>query len=190
MYRNRRIVSAAVLILVVLAGCSSAKTTPTPAVSTSTSAATTAPEATATAAQTSASTAAVTATTAACTKLNLNTLTENDLMSTIPNFSARMVREFQEYRPYVSIQQFRREIGKYVDTSQVTEWEQYVYVPIDPNNADAETLMQLPGVDETIASALIDGRSYDSNEAFLTALASYVDADPLAQASCYLAETT
>src|SRR4051794_16592347 len=40
-----------------------------------------------------------------CDKLNLNTLTGDELLATIPGFSNRMVREFQEYRPYVSILQ-------------------------------------------------------------------------------------
>jgi hypothetical protein len=44
-------------------------------------------------------------------KLNLNAVTEDQLLSTIPNFSTRMVRESMEYRPYISIQQFRKEIG-------------------------------------------------------------------------------
>ena len=61
-------------------------------------------------------TAAATPTTAvtqtSITKLNLNTATGDDYLKAIPGFSSRMVREFLEYRPYVSIQQFRREIGK------------------------------------------------------------------------------
>jgi len=123
-----------------------------------------------------------------CTKLNLNTETEAQLTSTIPNFPNRMVREFFEYRPYVSIQQFRREIGKYVDQAQVGQWEQYVYVPVDPNQSDAATLMQIPGVDETVAAALTGGRPYASSQAFLDALASHVSADQLAQASCFLSQ--
>jgi radical SAM superfamily enzyme with C-terminal helix-hairpin-helix motif len=118
-----------------------------------------------------------------CVKLDLNTLTEDDLMATIPDFSSRMVREFFEYRPYVSIQQFRREIGKYVDETQVADYEQYVYVPIDVNEADADTLMQIPGVDATLAESLIAGRPYTDNQAFLDAL----NADQAAQARCYLA---
>jgi DNA uptake protein ComE-like DNA-binding protein len=124
--------------------------------------------------------------TAACTRLDLNNLTEDQLMTTIPNFSSRMVREFFEYRPYVSIQQFRREIGKYVDETQVAEWEQYVYVPINPNEADAETLMQMDGMDESLANTLIAGRPYASNQAFLDALAGSLNADQLARAVCYL----
>lgn len=121
-----------------------------------------------------------------CTRLDLNNLTENALLATIPNFSNRMVREFFEYRPYISIQQFRREIGKYVDDTQVAEWEQYVYVPVDVNNSDAATLMQLPGVDEAVAAELTAARPYESNAAFLEKLSEYVDAQQLAEAGCYL----
>jgi DNA uptake protein ComE-like DNA-binding protein len=128
-------------------------------------------------------TQAAQAATADCVKLDLNTLTESDLMATIPDFSSRMVREFFEYRPYVSIQQFRREIGKYVDEIQVADYEQYVYVPIDVNEADADTLMQIPGVDATLGETLIAGRPYTDNQAFLDAL----NADQAAQARCYLA---
>jgi len=53
------------------------------------------------------------------TRLNLNTASSDDFSAAIPNFSGRMLREFLEYRPYISIQQFRQEIGKYVDEAQV-----------------------------------------------------------------------
>ena len=124
--------------------------------------------------------------TASCAKLNLNELTEEELMSTIPGFSSRMVREFFEYRPYVSIQQFRQEIGKYVDENQVAEYEKYVYVPVDPNNSDAATLKQIPGVDDTIAAELTAGRPYSSNDAFLQALSALVGEEQSAEAACSL----
>jgi hypothetical protein len=37
-----------------------------------------------------------------------------------------MAHEFEEYRPYANIEQFRREIGKYVDEKEVARLEQYV----------------------------------------------------------------
>ncbi|MCB0242273.1 MAG: hypothetical protein KDI12_02615 [Anaerolineae bacterium] len=120
------------------------------------------------------------------TKLNLNTVTADELTSMIPGFSNRMVREFQEYRPYVSIQQFRREIGKYVDDATVAGYEQYVYVPVDVNQSDADSLMQLSGVDDAVAADLIAGRPYDSNEAFLAQLTQLVSADDAAAAAGYL----
>ena len=54
-------------------------------------------------------------------KANLNTASGDDFMSAVPGLGNRMVREFMEYRPYVSIQQFRKEIGKYMDNAQVAE---------------------------------------------------------------------
>jgi DNA uptake protein ComE-like DNA-binding protein len=110
-------------------------------------------------------------TTGVSTKLNLNTASGADYQKAIPNFPSNMVREFLEYRPYVSIQQFRKELGKYVSASQVAEWEKYVYVPVDANNSDAETLKQLPGVTDSIAGQLASARPYSSSDAFLSKLA-------------------
>ena len=39
-----------------------------------------------------------------------------------------MLREFKEYRPYSRIEQFRREIGKYVDDDEVARLERYVEI--------------------------------------------------------------
>jgi DNA uptake protein ComE-like DNA-binding protein len=122
----------------------------------------------------------------AASRLNLNTATGDDYLATIPGFTDRFVREFLEYRPYVSIQQFRQEMGKYVDDRQIAEWERYVYVPVDINNSDAKTLMQIPGVDEAVANALIDGRDYASNEAFLAKLGEYVTGEQVAEAATIL----
>jgi hypothetical protein len=44
----------------------------------------------------------------------------------IPGAGKRMLREFKEYRPYSNIEQFRREIGKYVDKKEVARLERYV----------------------------------------------------------------
>lgn len=126
-----------------------------------------------------------TAATAPEVKLNVNTASGEEF-STIPNVGDKMVHEFEEYRPYVSIQQFRQEIGKYVDENQVAAYEEYIFVPVEVNNSDAATLQQLPGIDADAAQELIDARPYDSNDAFLDNLASYVDEDELATAETYL----
>lgn len=118
-------------------------------------------------------------------KINLNTGTKEEFMS-IPGVVESMVGEFEEYSPYVSISQFRKEIGKYVDEETIAGYEQYVYVPIDRNESDAATLMQIPGLDNSEAQALIDGRPYESNQAFLDALAQYVSENQLAKAKRYL----
>ena len=57
--------------------------------------------------------------------INLNTASDADIL-TIPGMGQRMLGEFKEYRPYKAIQQFRREIGKYVDEKEVARLERYV----------------------------------------------------------------
>ena len=58
-------------------------------------------------------------------RINLNTASREEIML-IPNMSPRMAHEFEEYRPYTSMEQFRREIGKYVDATEVARLESYV----------------------------------------------------------------
>jgi DNA uptake protein ComE-like DNA-binding protein len=57
--------------------------------------------------------------------INLNTGTHDDIML-IPGLSQRMSHEFEEYRPYTSMDQFNREIGKYVDATEVARLRSYV----------------------------------------------------------------
>lgn len=62
--------------------------------------------------------------------MNLNTATRDEIML-VPGMSRRMAHEFEEYRPYTSLTQFRREIGKYVDDAEVARFEQYVTLALD-----------------------------------------------------------
>jgi len=57
--------------------------------------------------------------------INLNTATREEI-ALIPGMTPRMVREFLEYRPYTSIDQFNREIGKYVDQTELARLRSYV----------------------------------------------------------------
>ena len=59
--------------------------------------------------------------------INLNTASDADIQ-TIPGLGNRMLHEFKEYRPYKAIEQFRREIGKYVDKKEVARLERYVTI--------------------------------------------------------------
>ena len=166
MYKKSTFIWLTLTIAIILAACST-PATPT-ATTNSTSSTTT---------NTNPSTAA---------KLNLNTVTGDELLAAIPGFGNRMVREFQEYRPYISIQQFRQEIGKYVDDAQIAEYEKYIYVPIAINDSDAATLQQIPGLDSAEADALKSARPYASTDAFLTKLSKFVSADELEIAKSYL----
>jgi DNA uptake protein ComE-like DNA-binding protein len=59
--------------------------------------------------------------------LDLNSATREEIML-IPGVGTRMAREFLEYRPYKEMEQFRREIGKYVSKEEVARLERYVTI--------------------------------------------------------------
>ena len=59
--------------------------------------------------------------------IDLNTATEQEILL-IPGVGPRMRREFEEYRPYTSMEQFRREMGKYVDDAEVERLARYVEI--------------------------------------------------------------
>jgi DNA uptake protein ComE-like DNA-binding protein len=59
--------------------------------------------------------------------IDLNTASDADIL-TIPGLGNRMLREFKEYRPYKSMEQFRREIGKYVNAKELARLERYVEI--------------------------------------------------------------
>ena len=57
--------------------------------------------------------------------LDPNKATREEIMI-IPGVGAKMAHEFEEYRPWTSIEHFRKEIGKYVDKTELARLEQYV----------------------------------------------------------------
>jgi DNA uptake protein ComE-like DNA-binding protein len=59
--------------------------------------------------------------------IDLNTASGAEILL-IPGVGPRMQHEFEEYRPYRGIEQFRREIGKYVDSAEVARLERYVAI--------------------------------------------------------------
>ena len=60
--------------------------------------------------------------------INLNTATDEDLL-TIPGAGPRMVKEFKEYRPWKTKEQFDKEIGKYVGAKETARFWRYVVIP-------------------------------------------------------------
>jgi DNA uptake protein ComE-like DNA-binding protein len=64
-------------------------------------------------------------------RLNLNSASDEEILA-IPGIGKRMLHEFKEYRPYKSIEQFRREIGKYIDKDkregELARLERYVMI--------------------------------------------------------------
>jgi len=59
--------------------------------------------------------------------LDLNKASREEILL-VPGVGNRMAHEFEEYRPYRNIEQFRREIGKYVDQAEVARLERYVAI--------------------------------------------------------------
>ncbi|AMY08918.1 comEA protein [Luteitalea pratensis] len=59
--------------------------------------------------------------------VRLNTATDEDIL-TIPNAGPRMVREFKEYRPWKTKEQFLKEIGKYVGPKETERLWRYVTI--------------------------------------------------------------
>ena len=59
--------------------------------------------------------------------VNLNTASDEDILS-IPGAGPRMVREFKEYRPWKTKEQFEKEIWKYVGAKEVARLWRYVVI--------------------------------------------------------------
>jgi DNA uptake protein ComE-like DNA-binding protein len=59
--------------------------------------------------------------------VRLNTATDADILS-IPGTGPRMVREFKEYRPWKTKEQFIKEIGKYVGAKEAERMWRYVVI--------------------------------------------------------------
>ncbi len=117
--------------------------------------------------------------------INLNTASGIEILL-IPGMSNRMAHEFDEYRPYTSLLQFRREIGKYVDEDEVARLEQYVFVPLDLNSASREDFASIPGVGNRMVREFLEYQPYESMEQFRREIGKYVDDDEVARLERYM----
>ena len=117
--------------------------------------------------------------------LNLNTASRDEIML-VPGMGARIAHEFEEYRPYTTMAQFRREIGKYVDAKEVARLEQYVFVPLDLNSASDADLQTIPGLGARMLREFKEYRPYRTIEQFRKEIGKYVDAKELARLESYV----
>jgi DNA uptake protein ComE-like DNA-binding protein len=140
MNRKSTFISLILLCMIALAACSTATSTSTTSTTDSNS-----------------SSSAQSVDPSNVAKVNLNTASADDFLAAVPGLGNRMVREFMEYRPYISIQQFR-----------------------------SETLQQIPGLSADEAGSLISARPFASTDAFLTKLSQYISTDELEIAKMYL----
>ncbi len=118
-------------------------------------------------------------------QINLNTAGREEIML-IPGMSKRMAHEFEEYRPYSSLEQFRREMAKYVDAAEVARLEQFVFVPIDLNSASEEVIATIPGMTPKMIHEFEEYRPYATMEQFRREIGKYVDEAEVARLESYV----
>jgi DNA uptake protein ComE-like DNA-binding protein len=118
--------------------------------------------------------------------INLNTAPRDEILL-IPGVGSRMLREFEEYRPYPALAQFHREIDKYVDDSELARLEQYVFVPINLNSASDADILSIPGVGQRLLREFKEYRPYTSIEQFRREIGKYVDKKEVARLERYVA---
>ena len=105
---------------------------------------------------------------------NLNTTEEKDFKM-IPGVGDKMAHEFEEYRPYTSIIQFKREIGKYVDEQEVARYLDYVFVPVELNTSSEDDIKALPGIGKKMTHEFLEYRPYENLAQFRKEIGKYVD---------------
>ena len=117
--------------------------------------------------------------------IDLNTASSEEI-HLVPGVGDRMTHEFEEYRPYTAMAQWRREMGKYVDDEEVARMERYVFVPIDLNTATREGILDVPGVGDRMAHEFEEYRPYTSLEQFRREIGKYVDDEEVARLERYV----
>jgi DNA uptake protein ComE-like DNA-binding protein len=117
--------------------------------------------------------------------LNLNTAAKEEILL-IPGVGNRMLHEFEEYRPYRALAQFRREIGKYVDDRELDRLTGYVFVPINLNTATDADILSIPGVGNRMLHEFKEYRPYRSMAQFRREIGKYVDEKELNRLERYV----
>ncbi len=117
--------------------------------------------------------------------INLNTASEEEILL-VPGVGKKMAHEFEEYRPYTAIAQWHREMGKYVDDTEVARMEKYVFVPIDLNTATEDEILAIPGVGKRMAHEFEEYRPYSNMEQFRREIGKYVDDGEVARLERYV----
>ena len=118
-------------------------------------------------------------------QINLNTASEEEILM-IPGTGKRMLHEFLEYRPYKTLAQFHKEIGKYVDKTELARLEQYVFVPINLNTASDEDILSIPGMGKRMLGEFKEYRPYANIEKFRKEIGKYVDKKEVARLERYV----
>ena len=118
-------------------------------------------------------------------QVNLNTATDEEILM-IPGTGKRMLREFLEYRPYKTLAQFHKEIGKYVNDKELARLEQYVFVPVSLNTGSDEDILSIPGTGKRMLREFKEYRPYTNIEQFRKEIGKYVDKKEVARLERYV----
>jgi DNA uptake protein ComE-like DNA-binding protein len=105
--------------------------------------------------------------------VNLNTGTREEILL-IPNAGTRMVREFNEYRPWVSWAQFDREISKYVGQEATDQLKQYVFIPVKLNTASDADILSIPNAGSRMVREFKEYRPWRTKAQFDREISKYV----------------
>ncbi len=105
--------------------------------------------------------------------VNLNTAAAPEILL-IPRIARRMSHEFEEYRPWVSMTQFDKEIGKYVDATEVARLKQYVFIPLDLNTATDDAFKTIPNLPGTMLREFKEYRPWKTKAQFDKEISKYV----------------
>jgi DNA uptake protein ComE-like DNA-binding protein len=112
--------------------------------------------------------------------VNLNTGTPEEIIL-IPGAGKRMVREFDEYRPWKSFAQFDKEIGKYVKDDEVQRLKQYVFIPVNLNTATDEDIFSIPGAGKRMVREFKEYRPWKAKAQFEKEIGKYVNTAEVAR---------
>ena len=101
----------------------------------------------------------------------------------IPGAGQRMLREFKEYRPWTSFEQFQREIGKYVRSTpgEVERLEQYMFIPLELNTFSDSTMATFASIGvgtRRWTREFKEYRPWTSKEQFDREIGKYVRGNP------------
>ncbi len=112
--------------------------------------------------------------------INLNQASKEEILL-IPGVGNRMLREFEEYRPYNNLAKFEKEISKYVKADELARLEQYVFVPVNLNTASDDDLNTIPGMSRRMLREFKEYRPYKTIEQFRKEIGKYVNPKEVAR---------
>lgn len=112
--------------------------------------------------------------------LNLNTATGPEILL-VPRISKQMPREFAEYRPWKTFEQFDREIGKYVGAAETNRIKQYVFIPMNLNAATDDQFRTIPNLPGNMIREFNEYKPWKTKEQFDREISKYVGAKETAR---------